>query len=114
MAKKISKNIIKLAKKYSKSNNRKTCKISWKIFYTGLGKQEYWRNSICLKFNTEYKRLKPKSKKRNGKNRIKNNEYLYQCNCGHQFNSNKKWNNGEIYCQETDCKTCIENQIEVN
>lgn len=40
---------------------------------------------------------------------MKGNKYLYQCNCGHQFASNKKWNNGEIYCPETDCKICIEN-----
>ena len=32
MTKKISKEIIKLAKKYSKTNNKKACKISWKIF----------------------------------------------------------------------------------
>ena len=51
---------------------------------------------------------KPKLKKRNDKNQVKSNNYLYQCNCGHQFNSNKKWNNGEIYCPETDGKTCIE------
>lgn len=46
-----------------------------------------------------------------GKNKMKGNQYLYQCNCGHQFISNKKWNNGEIYCPETDCKTCIEKRI---
>ena len=68
----MNKEMIRLAKKYSKTNNKKACK------------------------------------KRNGKNQIKSNNYLYQCNCGHQFNSNKKWNNGEIYCPETDCKTCIE------
>ena len=88
MTKKISKEIIKLAKKYSKTNNKKACKISWKMFYTGLGKHQYFRNSVNSKFNIGYKRLKPKSKKRNGKNKIKNNEYLYQYNCGHQFNSN--------------------------
>ena len=54
------------------------------------------------------KKLKSKLKKRNGKNQIKSNSYLYQCNCGHQFTSNKKWNNREIYCPETDCETCIE------
>ena len=60
----MNKEMIRLAKKYSKTNNKKACKISWKMFYTGLG--------------------------------------------GHQFNSNKKLNNGEIYCPESDCKTCIE------
>ena len=109
MAKKISKEIITLAKKYSKSNNRKACKITWKMFYTGLGRHQYFGNGIYFKFNKGYKRLKAKSKKRNGKNTMKGNKYLYQCNCGHQFASNKKWNNGEIYCPETDCKICIEN-----
>lgn len=108
MSKRISKEIIKLAKKYSKTNNKKACKISWKMFYTGLGRHQYWRNSINFKINIGYKRLKPKLKKRNGKNQIKSNSYLYQCNCGHQFTSNKKWNNREIYCPETDCETCIE------
>lgn len=41
-----------------------------------------------------------------------NKKYLYQCNCGHQFSSNKKWIKGEIYCPETDCKTCIERRME--
>lgn len=108
MTKKISKEIINLAKKYSKTNNKKACKINWKMFYTGLGKHQYFGNSVNFKFNISYKRLKPKLKKRNGKNQIKSKNYLYQCNCGHQFNSNKKWNNREIYCPETDCKTCIE------
>ena len=63
--------MIRLAKKYSKTNNKKACKISWKMFYTGLGRQQDWRNSINFKFNIGYKRLKPKLKKRNGKNQIK-------------------------------------------
>lgn len=104
----MNKEMIRLAKKYSKTNNKKACKISWKIFYTGLGGHQYWRNSVNFKFNIGYKRLKSKLKKRNGKNQIKSNSYLYQCNCGHQFTSNKKWNNREIYCPETDCETCIE------
>ena len=41
MTKKISKEIINLAKKYSKTNNKKACKINWKIFYTCLGKHQY-------------------------------------------------------------------------
>lgn len=69
MTKKMSKEIIKLAKKNSKDNNRKACKISWKMFFTGLGRHQYWRNSIDFKSNKEYKRLKPKYKKRNGKNK---------------------------------------------
>lgn len=75
----MSKEVIKLAKKRSGNNNRKACKISWKMFFTGLGRNQYWRNSIDFKFNKEYKKLKPKSKKRNGKNRMKGNKYLYQC-----------------------------------
>ncbi|WP_338964120.1 hypothetical protein [Fusobacterium nucleatum] len=67
----MNKEMIRLAKKYSKTNNKKACKISWKMFYTGLGRHEYWRNSINFKFNIGYKRLKPKLKKRNGKNQIK-------------------------------------------
>ena len=68
----MNKEMIRLAKKYSKTNNKKACKISWKIFYTGLGGHQYWRNSVNFKFNICYKRLKPKLKKRNGKNQIKN------------------------------------------
>ena len=59
----MNKEMIRLAKKYSKTNNKKACKISWKMFYTGLGRHEYWRNSINFKFNIGYKRLKPKLKK---------------------------------------------------
>lgn len=70
MTKKISKEIIKLAKKYSKTNNKKACKISWKMFYTGLGRHQYFRNSIYFRSDKKYKNLKAKSKKRNGKNRI--------------------------------------------
>lgn len=70
MTKKISKEIIKLAKKYSKSNNRKACKINWKMFYTGLGRHQYFGNSIYFRSDKKYKNLKAKSKKRNGKNRI--------------------------------------------
>ena len=54
----MNKEIIRLAKKYSKTNNKKACKISWKIFYTGLGGHQYWRNSVNFKFNIGYKRLK--------------------------------------------------------
>ena len=78
MAKKISKEIIKLAKKYSKSNNRKACKITWKMFYTGLGRHQYFGNGIYFKFNKGYKRLKAKSKKRNGKNRIYSKDFKLQ------------------------------------
>ena len=59
----MNKEMIRLAKKYSKTNNKKACKISWKIFYTGLGGHQYWRNSVNFKFNICYKRLKPKLKK---------------------------------------------------
>lgn len=71
MNKKISKEIIKLAKKNSKSNNRKGYKINRKMFYTGLGRHQYFGNSVDFKFNINigYKRLKPKSKKRGGKNK---------------------------------------------
>ena len=34
----MNKEMIRLAKKYSKTNNKKACKISWKMFYTGLGR----------------------------------------------------------------------------
>ena len=67
----MNKEMIRLAKKYSKTNNKKACKISWKMFYTGLGGHQYWGNSVNFKFNIGYKRLKPKLKKRNGKNQIK-------------------------------------------
>lgn len=71
-------------------------------------KIEFFVGEIKTKKGYLYIKSLSKKRKRNGKNKMKGNQYLYQCNCGHQFISNKKWNNGEIYCPETDCKTCIE------
>ena len=73
-------------------------------------KIEFFVGEIKTKKGYLYIKSLSKKRKRNGKNKMKGNQYLYQCNCGHQFISNKKWNNGEIYCPETDCKTCIENK----
>ena len=70
MTKKISKEIIKLAKKYSKSNNRKACKTNRKMLHIGLDRHQYFRNSIYFRSDKKYKNLKAKSKKRNGKNRF--------------------------------------------
>ncbi|EGN67126.1 hypothetical protein HMPREF0401_01142 [Fusobacterium animalis 11_3_2] len=74
-------------------------------------KIEFFVGEIKTKKGYLYIKSLSKKRKRNGKNKMKGNQYLYQCNCGHQFISNKKWNNGEIYCPETDCKTCIEKRI---
>jgi len=71
-------------------------------------KIEFFVGEIKTKKGYLYIKSLSKKRKRNGKNKMKGNQYLYQCNCGHQFISNKKWNNGEIYCPESDCKTCIE------
>ena len=74
-------------------------------------KIEFFVGEIKTKKGYLYIKSLSKKRKRNGKNKMKGNQYLYQCNCGHQFISNKKWNNGEICCPETDCKTCIEKRI---
>ena len=64
-------------------------------------------DKLCKYYETK---IKAKSKKRNDINQMKGNKYFYQCNCGHKFSSSRKWDNEEIYCPETDCKTCIENR----
>lgn len=73
-------------------------------------KIEYFAGEIKTKKGYLYIKALSKKRKRNGINKMKSNKYFYQCNCGHQFISNRKWNNGQIYCPETDCKTCIENK----
>ena len=73
-------------------------------------KIEYFAGEIKTKKGYLYIKALSKKRKRNGINKMKSNKYFYQCNCGHQFSSNIKWNNEQIYCPEIDCKTCIENK----
>lgn len=41
----------------------------------------------------------------------KDKKYLYEASCGYRFSSIRKMKKREIYCPETDCKTCIEKRI---
>lgn len=74
-------------------------------------KIEFFVGEIKTKKGYLYIKSLSKKRKRNGINQMKGNRYLYQCNCGLQFYSIRKWNNREIYCPHTDCETCIENRI---
>lgn len=99
---------ILLSCKRINSNNGK---LKGSLLSDENSKIEFFVGEIKTKKGYLYIKSLSKKRKRNGKNKMKGNQYLYQCNCGHQFISNKKWNNGEIYCPETDCKTCIEKRI---